>query len=69
MAGKQDYIYADTHFSFQVSEFVAAGEKSAKKARATFSKLETGQRFDDFCVPRIYRYLFISFSIPISKMS
>lgn len=39
----------------------------AKKARATFSKLETGQRFDDFCVPRIYRYLFISFSI--SKMS
>lgn len=30
MAGKQDYIYAETHFSFQVSEFVAAGrEKSA----------------------------------------
>lgn len=30
MAGKQDYIYADIHFSFQVSEFVAAGrEKSA----------------------------------------
>lgn len=48
------------------SEFVAAGRE---KSACDIFKAGNGQRFDDFCVPRIYRYLFISFSIPISKMS